>query len=412
MVLVKRSRPIFGWLALLAGVLLLLAGLPPARAQAPFAGPPLLGPLLATSPAERDRVVLYDLGGEVQREFTLGAQEHTVWGFSPDGCRLLLTLADPGGLAQVVSTRLDGTDLRTLVRYDEMPAGAWGGWEPNWSPDGTRIAFTMVRDTAYLNLPAPQADGDPYEYRVAWVPADGGTPTFYSISGDEHTPLWSPAGGWLVYTAYEARVLGSDASSTAAPTPEGAAASAALPTTREADLWVVSVDAEEKYRLTYFDTGSVGMPRWSPDGALLGFVYSPVGNNDQLWMIANQPGSIPTQLSFQWSLILDLTWLPDGSAMLAAARDFGNETVNRLWRMPLIPPAETGATLYVGDPALSYVDFPRFSPDGAQLALRSAYVLALVDAASGAWSLLDDGALGNTPPVWSPAVFAGEAACL
>jgi len=409
---VNRSSLFSRHAALLTGAFLFLIALMPAQAQAPFAGPPLVGPLLATASAERDRVVLYDLGGETRREFTLGAREHTVWGFSPDGCRLLLTLAEPGGLAQIVTTRLDGADPQTLVRYDEMPGGAWGAWEPNWSPDGTRIAFTMVRDTAYLNLPAPQADGDPYEYRVAWVSPEGGTPTFYSISGDEHTPLWSPDGAWLAYTAYEARVPGVDPASTAVPTPEASAGSMAPSTIREADLWVVSADAEEKYRLTYFDTGSVGMPRWSPDGALIGFVYAPVGNNDQLWMIANRPGSIPTQLSFQWSLLLDLTWLPDGSAMLAAARDFGNVTVNRLWRMPLIPPAETGAALYVGDPALSYVDFPRFSPDGTQLALRSAYELALVDPATGVWSLLDEDALGNTPPVWSPAAFAGEAACL
>jgi Tol biopolymer transport system component len=396
-------------MTLTIGILLLLVGLP-ARAQAPFAGAPLVGPLLATTPASRDRVVLYDLGGGTERSFTLGAQEHTVWGFSPDGCRLLLTLAAPGGLAQIVTTRLDGTDLQSLIRYDEMPPGAWGAWEPDWSPDGSRIAFTMVRDTAYLNLPAPQADGDPYEYRVAWVPPEGGVPTFYSISGDEHTPHWSPDGAWLAYTAYEARVPGADPASTAIPTPE-AAGSSALPTIREADLWVVSADAEEKYRLTYFDTGSVGMPRWSPDGTLIGFVYAPVGNNDQLWMIANQPGSIPTQLSFQWSLLLDLTWLPDGSAMLAAARDFGNETINRLWRMPLIPPVENGASLYVGDPALSYVDFPRFSPDGTRLALRSAYALALVDPAAGTWSLLDEDTPGNTPPVWSPAAFGGEQTC-
>jgi Tol biopolymer transport system component len=356
-------------------------------------------------------VVLYDLVGDVQREWSLGAQEHTVWGFSPDGCRVLLTLANPGGLAQIVTARLDGSDVQRLVQYDELPAGAWGAWEPNWSPDGTRIAFTMVRDTAFLNVPAPQAAANPYEYRVAWIPAEGGTPTYYSISGDEHTPLWSPDGAWLAYVAYEQRVPGADPSSTAVPTPEGGTSGTLPPLLREADLWVVSVDAAEKFRLTYFDTGNVGMPRWNPDGSLIGFVYSPVGNNDQLWMIANRPGSIPTQLTSQWSLMLDLAWLPDGSAMLAAARDFGGETMNRLWRMPLIPPAETGATLFVDDATLTYADFPRFSPDGTQLALRSAYAPAVVDVASGAWRLLGDAEPGNTPLVWSPAAFAGEHTC-
>lgn len=397
-------------LAAVSGCLILIVA--PARGQGPFSGPVMTGPMLASVSARGDGVLLYDLGTETTRELSFGPLAHTVWGFSPDGCRLLVTLADGAKPARLVSASLDGEDARDLVQYDDLPAGGWGVWEPQWSPDGSKIAFTMARETRYLNAPARQADGDPYEYRVAWVPAEGGAPTFYSVAGDEHTPQWSPDGAWLAYVGYEDRVAGADPSSTAAPTPQPAPGqpTPAQPMVREADLWVVSADASRKYRLTYFETGSVGMPRWSPDGELIAFVYSPVGNNDQFWMIANRPGAIPTQLSFFWSLILDLTWLPDSSALLAAVRDFGGETQNRLWTIPLVGQAETGATRYSDDPALAYVDFPRFSPDGRRLALRAEYSLALLDTETRAWSLLD-APPGNTPPVWSPAGFAGEHRC-
>jgi Tol biopolymer transport system component len=133
--------------------------------------------------------------------------------------------------------------------------------------------------------------------------------------------------------------------------------------------------------------------------------------NDQFWMIAYTNGAIATQLSFQWSLILDTTWLPDSSAILASVRDFHQTSENKLWTIPLVGNADTDATLYLDDPAFGFADYPRFSADGRWLALRSAYTLTVYDTQNRAWTRLDETVLGNTPPVWSPASFSGEAAC-
>ena len=360
----------------------------------------LIGPLIAADSAAQDRLVLYDLGTQTRRVLSFGGGLHRVWGFSPDGCRVLLTLSAGLDQGRLYSAHLNGSDLRELVSFTELPAPNWQAWNPQWSPDGSRIAFTLITDR-----PGGR------EYHIAGIEAGGGTPWLYSASGDEHEPVWSPDGRWLAYIAYEERVAGADISSTAAPTPVPAAGQSVpqSPLLREADLWIVSADGQTKHRLTFFDTGSVRAPRWSPDGNLISFTYSPSPANDQFWMIANQPGSIATQLSHQWSLILDTTWLPDSSALLAAVRDFRETRENRLWRIPLVGVADDSAQPY--EPRLDYADYPRFSPDGRYLALRSAYTLAAISTADGSWSLLDEATYGNTPPIWSPPGFNGEAAC-
>lgn len=363
---------------------------------------PLVGPVLAADTAAQDRIVLYDVTNGGRRELVFGDEWHRVWGFSPDGCQVLFTLSDGSELSKLYSARIDGSDKRELVQYAALPSENWGAWYPSWSPDGTRIAFTLITD---------DLQSGEREYHIAWVDANGGEPQLYSSSGDEHDAQWSPDGRWLAYIAYERRVPGADINSTAVPTPEGQISD---PSTllREADLWVVSYDGATKYRLTDFPTGSARAPRWSPDGDLVGFTYSPSPSNDQLWMIASQPGAIPTQLSYEWNLTLDLTWLPDGTGMLASLRDFQGISENRLWRIPLIGNADTDAMPYLSEPVLDYTDYPRFSADGRWLAFRSSYGLALLDTTNQAWSLMDENALGNTPPVWSPAGFAGEQSCV
>ena len=331
---------------------------------------PLAAPLLALDVAASDHLTLYDVTNDAYRDLTFGRTLHRVWGFTPDGCRLIITLGN--NPARLYSARLDGGDLRELVQYTGT---SWSVWDAHMQPNGDRIAFTLI-DT----------DGTGEQrHRLAVVSVNGGEPAFLSVTGDEHTPRWSADGQWIVYVSYET-------------SPEGS---------READLWMVSADGVNKYRMTNFNAGSVSMPRPSPDGDLIGFVYSPSPNNDQFWMIGAQPDALPTQLSYNAVLALDLTWLPDSSAMVVAARDMQGIAENRLWRIPLVGNADSDAAQIPVDAALNYLDYPRF--DLGWLAFRSEYGLELLNMNDGAWRTLDNAA--NTPPVWSPAGFAGEATC-
>lgn len=357
----------------------------------PSACPTLVGPILAADTAAQDRIILYDLGTGAQRELTFGTGWHRVWDFSPDGCRILFTMSSGSQPAGVYTARLDGSDVTRLAPQLVTSDGVSGAWEPQWGSD--RIAYTQI-----------DAAGKHY---VAWINPTTREIGTYSVTGDEHNARWSPDLQRLVYISYEERPAGADIFATAEPTRPGTTSTML----READLWIVSADGSTKFRLTSFPVGSATMPRWSPDGDLVGFVYSPSANNDQFWMIGASPDAVPTQLSFEWALALDLTWLPDSTAMLASARDLQGIAENRLWRIPLTGNADQNAVQVVTDTALSYTDYPRYSADGQRLALRSEYALAVMNVSDASWSWLDETTLGNTPPVWSPAAFAGETSC-
>ena len=353
--------------------------------------PPLQGALIALNTVEQDAVILYDVGSNTYREISLGDDAHHVWDFSADGCRLLLTLQDGTQFGRMVSVKLDGSDMQPMVTYADLPPERWGVWEPDWSPDGNLIAFTMMREQSVRG-------GTELQHHIAYVTPDNPEPQFYSVTGREFSPIWSPDSQWLAYVSYEERVAGANPMATALPTAEPLPGQTPTAATmlNEADLWVVSADGGTKYPLTDFNVGSVSQPRWSPDSQLLSFVFSPSNNNDMVWMTANRPTALATQLSYEWSLVLDNTWLPDSTGIIASLRDYRDIAENRLWRIPLVnSSSDADAFFYLQDANISHADYPRFSADGRYLAVRSAYALVLVDVATNELHFLENRTLGE-----------------
>jgi Tol biopolymer transport system component len=364
---------------------------------APRAAQPAI-PRLLTANGAQDSLVLLDLTTGQAQTITLATGVHTPWGFSPDGCRLLATVMQPNGLARAFTARLDGSDIQPLVTLPDLPDSRWGVWEPAWAPTGDKIAFTLLRDDL------PDAPGR--SYHIAWVPATGGQPTFYSQTGREHTPVWSPDGARLAYVSYDLRAAGATPDATAEPD----IATNTPPDQRiaEADLWVVNADGTGKYRATAFPTGSVRAPRWSPSGERLAFLYAPSPSNDTVWVMPAQPDAPATQITYHYHLALDLTWLPDENGLLAALRGYNDLETAALWRLPLAAGADAQATLYQTPESVPHPDYPAFDATGG-LALRTAYHVGWLSP-EGALITHPDG-LGNMPVYPAPQSYEDSNIC-
>ena len=346
--------------------------------------PPLNAPLIATNIPDQSGILLIDIQSGEQRLLSFGRGNHYLGDFSPDGCEIVFTWEAELGQGELYAARLDGTGLRQLTFVGNTGALSYLAWEPQWSPDGSRIVYAFVR---YYDPP----NEDPYRTsHIAWIPATGGTPAYYSNSGTEWQPRWSPDGQWLVYVSVQA-VVGGDLTETGeAPI--------------KPELWLVDINGQNKRRLTSFGEGGAFNPRWSPNGDRIAFIYEPLPNSHQMMVMAVD--GVPFVLHDQQAMVLDYTWQPTGRNLVAAIRGLGGQETNILWQLPT--QANTVISPFLPEPS---ADYPRYSADGRWLAFRSSYELTLYDTASTEMTYLGEQTGNNSPPVWSPVGFNGEAAC-
>jgi TolB protein len=138
--------------------------------------------------------------------------------WSPGGKRLIYhSLKQPGGNYDIYSCNLDGSDERQLT------TGSLGEITPVWSPDGLHIAYTAV--------------GGGFEHNVYVMEFDGANVVHLTDDGNGGSaPRWSPDGSLIAYHS-------------------------------NGDIYVTDIDGSNRTRVTASPDGmSARNPVWRPTG--------------------------------------------------------------------------------------------------------------------------------------------------
>ncbi|HEX4745483.1 MAG TPA: hypothetical protein VFU99_01260 [Gaiellaceae bacterium] len=122
----------------------------------------------------RPRPILVAPEGDEKPEWTIS---HPDW--SPDGSRIAFGF----GRERLKTIRPDGTGVRRLG------PPTLHGRDPHWSPDGRRIAFLEFSDY-----------DRPHRFRILDV-ASGRVRTVFATAGDVWVQSWSPDSRWLAIAA-------------------------------------------------------------------------------------------------------------------------------------------------------------------------------------------------------------------
>ena len=215
---------------------------------------------------------LMDAGGVIEQKFFPDTRPNGFPDWSPDGSMIAFSGGSETG-ADVYVMDGDGTDVTLLTGTpgDEI--------QPAWSPDGSRIAF------AFDDL------GDPdFRSGIAIMNPDGSARTDLLIRENEPvgSPLWSPDGTRIAFTAFSQDGL------------------------RPADAYVMDADGSEVRKLGGGPTLALA---WTPDGRHLLvsregslLIVEPDGTHERV-VLADPPGGG----------VLEADWSPDGRWIVLSA---------------------------------------------------------------------------------------------
>ena len=265
---------------------------------------------------------------------------------------------------EIWAVRADGGDPRRLVAPE-----AHGGsvQDPQWSPEGDRIAF----------LERGRGSGIP-PGRIVVMGADGAGRRAVSPPGPISSPAWSPDGRSIAYLRSRIDRRGRELFAT--------------------DVWIAPVRGGAPRRVAGPPGGSYEFS-WSPDGRFLALAGVPRAcgcGNSELYVVGAD-GEGLRNLSRTPYEERDPDWMPDGhtisiiqraEVVLVDARDGTRRSVTR------------GGRAYQAVP----------SPDGHRIALIRWEVrdglerpsLWLADPAGGALTPLVTGKIVGIAPRWSP----------
>jgi serine/threonine protein kinase/Tol biopolymer transport system component len=306
--------------------------------------------------------------------------------WSPDGTRLRFTVNDPKtNSPSLWEVGRDGSNLHPLLADWNNPHAECCG---NWTPDGKYFIFQSRRDTQ-TEIWALREKSDLFHkvsrgpVRLTVGPLDFTSPVA-STDGKKLFVVGSQARGELV--RYDSKTLqylpylsGISAEGLSFSRDGQWVAYTSIP---ERVLRRSKTDGSERLQLT-FPPMEAALPRWSPSGREIAFMASAPGRPWKIYQVSVE-GGVAQQLTTGERNDADPTWSPDGTTLAFGTETFSEGGASAIHLLDL--KKHQVSTL----PGSEGMFAPRWSPHGRYIAALAgdSQQLMLFDATTGKWAEL------------------------
>ena len=281
--------------------------------------------------------------------------------YSPDGSRIRFTLQDDrANLSAIWEMRFDGSGLHEVSPGWHNPPSECCG---RWSPDGRYYVF-QGGAVPNVNIYAI-ADKRNWWSKVNRSPVQLTTGPLLFVSpmvSEDNRRIYAPAtqmrGELVRYDPVTRQFLPffeRAAASDVAFSPDGK--SMVYVNIADGNLWRSNLDGSERIQLTY-SAKAIALPNWSPNGKQVAYVATDLGKPWKIFLLSSQGGE-PQPLLPEALGEVDPGWSPDGTQMV-----FGRQAISSTTDIRIVNMSTRDVSVVPGSEGLFS---PRWSPNGKYL---------------------------------------------